>query len=53
LRSYPGNGIKGFDEACRKVAGTSSGAIVALLVSLGYSGGEIEKLIGGTNFKIQ
>ena len=34
-----------------KVAGTSSGAIVALLVSLGYSGAEIEKLIGGTNFK--
>jgi len=34
-----------------KVAGTSSGAIVALLVSLGYSGYEIEKLIGGTNFK--
>jgi len=34
-----------------KVAGTSSGAIVALLVSLGYSGEEIEKLIGGTNFK--
>jgi len=34
-----------------KVAGTSSGAIVALLVSLGYSGEKIEKLIGGTNFK--
>jgi NTE family protein len=34
-----------------KVAGTSSGAIVALLVSLGYSGSEIEKLIGETNFK--
>src|SRR6476620_9787215 len=34
-----------------KVAGTSSGAIVALLVSLGYSGEEIEKLIGETNFK--
>lgn len=34
-----------------KVAGTSSGAIVALLVSLGYSGYEIENLISGTNFK--
>ncbi|HET9825697.1 MAG TPA: patatin-like phospholipase family protein [Chitinophagaceae bacterium] len=34
-----------------KVAGTSSGAIMALAVSLGYTGDEIEKLIGGTNFK--
>jgi NTE family protein len=34
-----------------KVAGTSSGAITALAVSLGYSGKEIEKMIAGTNFK--
>jgi len=35
----------------QKVAGTSSGAIMALVVSLGYSGEEIQKLIGETNFK--
>ena len=35
----------------QKVAGTSSGAIMALTVSLGYSGKEIENLIGQTNFK--
>jgi NTE family protein len=35
----------------QKVGGTSSGAIMALLVSLGYSGEEIEKLIGETNLK--
>src|SRR5215831_14142091 len=34
-----------------RVAGTSSGAIMALAVSLGYSGQEIETLIGQTNFK--
>jgi len=34
-----------------KVAGTSSGAIMALAVSLGYSGQEIENLIGQTDFK--
>jgi len=34
-----------------KTGGTSSGAIIALAVSLGYSGKEIEKLIGQTNFK--
>jgi NTE family protein len=34
-----------------KVAGTSSGAIMALVVSLGYSAQEIAKLIGETNFK--
>jgi NTE family protein len=32
-------------------AGTSSGTIMALTVSLGYSGQEIENLIGETNFK--
>src|SRR5690349_15044696 len=35
----------------QKVGGTSSGAIMALVVSLGYSGEEIEKLIGETNFR--
>ena len=42
---------KNLMKPVEKVAGTSSGAIVALLVSLGYSGEEIGKLIGGTNFK--
>jgi NTE family protein len=42
---------KNLMKPVERVAGTSSGAIVALLVSLGYSGYEIEKLIGGTNFK--
>jgi NTE family protein len=34
-----------------KVGGTSAGAIVALTISLGYSGKEIEDIVGGTNFK--
>jgi len=34
-----------------RVGGTSSGAIMALAVSLGYSGNEVEDLIGQTNFK--
>ena len=34
-----------------KVGGTSSGGIVALTLSLGYSGKEIEHLISTTNFK--
>ena len=34
-----------------RVGGTSSGAIMALAVSLGYSGKEVEYLIGQTNFK--
>lgn len=38
-------------NSVEKVAGTSSGAIMALAVSLGYSGAEIENLIGNTNFK--
>ena len=42
---------KNLMKPVEKVAGTSSGAIVALLVSLDYSGYDIEKLIGGTNFK--
>src|SRR5258705_1367133 len=34
-----------------KVGGTSAGAIVALAVSLGYSGNEIEQMVSATNFK--
>ena len=34
-----------------KVAGTSAGAIVALTVSLGYNGEEIESIISETDFK--
>ena len=34
-----------------RVGGTSSGAIVALTISLGYSGKEIEEIISKTNFK--
>lgn len=34
-----------------RVGGTSSGAIVALMISLGYSGKEIENQIGKLNFK--
>src|SRR5688500_5664598 len=34
-----------------RVGGTSSGAIVALMISLGYSGKEIENIILKTNFK--
>ncbi|HEX6848140.1 MAG TPA: patatin-like phospholipase family protein [Chitinophagaceae bacterium] len=34
-----------------KVGGTSSGAIVALTISLGYSGKDIESLISTTKFK--
>ena len=34
-----------------KVGGTSAGAIIALTVSLGYSGKEIQDIISETNFK--
>jgi NTE family protein len=34
-----------------KVAGTSSGSITALAISLGYKGKEIENIILKTNFK--
>jgi NTE family protein len=34
-----------------KVGGTSAGAIMAMAISLGYSGTEIQGIIGGTNFK--
>jgi NTE family protein len=38
-------------EQIEKVGGTSSGAIVALALSLGYSGKEIQNIIAETNFK--
>jgi NTE family protein len=38
-------------DSIQRVGGTSSGAIMALAVSLGYSGKEIERIIGNTNFK--
>lgn len=38
-------------DSIEKVGGTSSGAIVALTLSLGYSGKEIEELITKTKFK--
>ncbi len=34
-----------------KVGGTSAGAIMALMISLGYSGKEIQEIISNTNFK--
>jgi NTE family protein len=38
-------------DGIERVAGTSSGAITALTISLGYSGKEIENIISKTNFK--
>lgn len=38
-------------DSIERVGGTSSGAIVALMISLGYSGKEIENIISHTNFK--
>jgi len=38
-------------DSVERVGGTSSGAIVALTISLGYSGKEIENIISKTNFK--
>ncbi|MEI9944022.1 MAG: patatin-like phospholipase family protein [Chitinophagaceae bacterium] len=38
-------------QGIEKVGGTSSGAIVALGISLGYTGNEIQTIISGTNFK--
>lgn len=35
----------------KKVAGTSAGAIAALLVALGYSAEEMQAIIAGTNFR--
>ena len=38
-------------DSIEKVGGTSSGAITALAISLGYHGNEIETLVGKLNFK--
>jgi len=38
-------------DGIERVGGTSSGAITALTISLGYSGKEIENIISKTNFK--
>jgi NTE family protein len=38
-------------DSIQRVGGTSSGAIIALTISLGYSGKEIENIISKTNFK--
>jgi NTE family protein len=34
----------------KRIAGTSAGAITALLISIGYNGTEIEQIISSTNF---
>jgi len=38
-------------KSIEKVGGTSAGAIVALTVSLGYTGNEIQQVIAETNFR--
>ena len=38
-------------NSIERVGGTSSGAIIALTISLGYSGKEIENIISKSNFK--
>lgn len=38
-------------QQVKRIAGTSAGAITALLVSLQYSAKEIEQIIGSTNFR--
>jgi len=38
-------------QSIEKVGGTSAGAIVALTVSLGYAGKEIQQIVSETNFK--
>ena len=43
--------LAGMMQAVEKVAGTSSGAVVALTISLGYTGKEVQEIITGTNFK--
>jgi len=35
----------------KKVGGTSAGAVIALMISLGYNSGEISRIIGSTDFK--
>ena len=38
-------------DSVQRVGGTSSGAIVALMIAIGYSGKENEKIITETNIK--
>ena len=42
---------QGLVKDVEKVAGTSAGALMAMTVALGYTSGEIKKIIGSTNFK--
>lgn len=42
--------MAGMMQPVEKVAGTSAGAIVALTISLGYTGKEIQEIVSGTNF---
>ncbi len=42
---------RGLLQNVEKVGGTSAGAIMALTISLGYTGEEIVKIISNTNFK--
>ncbi len=43
--------IAGMIQPVEKVGGTSAGAVVALTISLGYTGTEIQNIIAITNFK--
>jgi NTE family protein len=43
--------LAGMIQPVEKVGGTSAGAIVALTISLGYTGQEIKETIAGTQFK--
>jgi NTE family protein len=42
---------RGMLSSIEKVGGTSAGAVIALTLSLGYTGEEIQAIISGTNFK--
>jgi NTE family protein len=51
LSAIPNGEKTGMINHIEKVAGTSAGAIVALIVSLGYTAGEIQSIIAGTDFR--
>ncbi len=42
---------EGILSGVKRTAGTSAGAVAAVLISLGYSSNEIVKVLGNTNFK--
>lgn len=42
---------KGMLKNIKRVGGTSAGAITALLLTLGYSSGEIANIVSSTSFK--